>query len=608
MPRLHYKSLSRAVLALLACGALACSGGSAATVKSAAVSSGISSADSTYSASGPNGAVASEHPLASQAGLEILKAGGNAIDAAVAATLANGVVNPSSSGLGGGGFAVFYLADQQRAVAFDFREAAPGAAHRDLFVRDGELIPAASMRGGLAVAVPGEPLGMEQALRRFGTMSPAQVTAPALKLARQGFPIGRHLANMIVKNQAALAGSTELAAVLLHADGSPRGEGETLRRPDLARTLEAFSAQGAAPFYRGEIAADIVAAVGKGGGILTADDLASYRVIEREPTRSGLGNYQVLGMPPPSSGGGTIAVALAVLGDYDFGGGAAGVGAGATPQPKAGFKLPSSFTPETPDYVHTLTETLKAVFADRALYYGDADQVAVPLDRLLSPAHAQEIGKAIDPQHATPADRWGNAESPRDSGTTHISVVDQAGNAAALTSSVNTAFGAKLSVPGRDLLLNNTMDDFSLRPGVPNYFGLVGSETNAVAANKRPLSSMSPTVVLEDGNVRLVAGGAGGPLIITGTLQTVLGVLVFEQSVAQSVAAPRIHHQWRPDVLEVEEAAPSSLRSELQRRGHKVEERHFTSSVQAVEVINDNGQRTVHAASDPRKSGQAAAY
>jgi gamma-glutamyltranspeptidase/glutathione hydrolase len=537
-------------------------------------------------AEGGLGAVAAEHRLASLAGVEAMRAGGNAIDAAATAMLVTGVVNPSSSGLGGGGFMTVWIAATGTAHALDFREIAPLAAHRDFYLRDGKAAQDASKTGALAVAVPGEPMGIEVALERWGTMTTAEVAAPAIRLAREGFAVERHLADAVARERERIAADPALAAVFLHDDGSPILEGETLFRPDLAATLETFAREGAAPFYKGAVARDIAETIEARGGRLGLRDLAAYEVLEREPLRTSFAGHELLGMPPPSSGGGTIGLVLEVLESYEL---------AALARTDAGYQ-------------HLLAETLKAAFADRALWYGDPKYTYVPMERLLGHSHVRDIRRGISPREAAPADRWGNSRSPEDAGTTHISVVDAAGNAVAATTSVNTAFGAKLSVPGRDLLLNNTMDDFSIQPGVPNAFGLVGSEANAVGSRKRPLSSMAPTIVVRDGKVRAVAGASGGPLIITATLQTILGMLAFDLDVEEAVLAPRIHHHWRPDVLAIEPGVPSAVRSGLEARGHVLREWPHQGSVQAVEVIGEGEGRRIRAASDPRKGGLAAAY
>ncbi len=541
----------------------------------------------SYQASGEHGAVAAEHRLASQAGVEILRAGGNAVDAAVAAALATAVVNPSSSGLGGGGFMVIYLAAERRAHALDYRERAPAAARRDMYVHDGQADSRASREGGLAVAVPGEAAGLELALQRFGKLDMARVAAPAIRLATEGFTVEDHLASTIERKRDLLAADPVLSRIFLHEDGSPYRAGEHLWRSDLAASLELLSARGAGPFYRGEIARDIVATVAAAGGILSEEDLASYKALQRSPLLVDYEGFKLITMPPPSSGGGTMAEALGVLAPYSL----------------------SDLGRQSSTYLHLLAEVFKAVFADRAAYYGDPDFVKIPIERLTASAHINEIRNGLSAVRPVPSSHYGTITPPAvDSGTTHISVIDSDGNAVACSSSVNTAFGSGLGVPGRGIVLNNTMDDFSIQPGVANAFGLVGNEANAVASGKRPLSSMSPTIVLDHGRVRLVAGASGGPLIITATVQTILNVIEFGLDAAAAVAAPRLHHQWIPEVLAVEEQMPVALRESLARRGHKVKVLPAGAAVQAVELVEKNGHRFIRAASDPRKGGVAAAY
>jgi len=426
---------------------------------------------------------------------------------------------------------------------------------------------------------------MHLALERFGRLEPGRVAAPAIRLAREGFRVEAHLAKAIEKNREAIAADPGLASQFLHEDGSPYAEGETLARPGLASTLELFATAGAAPFYDGPLADDIVNTIRKSTGIVTRNDLSAYEPVQRPPVLFQFKGWQLIGMAPPSSGGGVIGEVLAVLEPYSV------VDLGR-----------NSVT-----YLHLLTETLKASFADRASLYGDPEYHPVPLAKLLSPAHATSIRERISPARVSTPASWGDRSVPVDAGTSHISVIDEDGNAVAVTTSINTSFGAKLAVPGRGILLNNTMDDFSLQPGVPNAYGLLGSEANSIAAGKRPLSSMSPTVVVKDGRARLAVGASGGPLIITGTLQTMLNALVFGLDVERAVRAPRIHNQWMPDVLVIETGIVEIRRDALARLGHNVRTTERGASVQAVEVVTVDGKRTVRAASDPRKGGVAAA-
>jgi len=457
-----------------------------------------------------------------------------------------------------------------------------------MYVDDaGKVSSLASKIGGLAIGIPGEPAGLALAVQRHGRLPLSKVAEPAIRLAREGFAIEPHLAGMIEAHKAQLAADPELARVFLHEDGTARRAGEMLKRPGLAATLEMLAAHGANPFYRGDIAAEIVKVSAARGGILSADDLAGYKVREREPIRARYRGAEILAMPPPSSGGGVLAQALAVLESVDL----KSLGAG------------------SPAYLHLLGETFKSVFADRAVYYGDPDFTAVPLDRLLSREYIEKMRRRISATAVLPARELAPpVGTASDAGTTHISVVDADGNAAALTTSVNTAFGSSVSVPGRDLVLNNTMDDFSAQPGVPNAFGLVGSEANAIAPGKRPLSSMTPTIVVQEGRVRLVAGGSGGPLIITGTVQTLVGAIDFGLEIGPAVEAPRIHHQWLPEVLMVEDAIEDASEEALRRLGHKVMPLSAKASVTAVEVTSKDGSRILRAASDPRKGGMPAGY
>ncbi len=543
-----------------------------------------------------HGAVAAEHRLASEAGVEILRRGGNAVDAAVAAALATGVVNPSSSGIGGGGFVVIWDERRSKAFAIDFRESAPRGATRDMYVRpDGTVDADASRTGPLAVAVPAEPRGLDLALRRHGTIRFAEAAAPAIRLARDGFAIEAHLASAIAGGRDRLAADPELARVFLHEDGSPKREGELLQRPALAATLERLATAGVDDFYEGDIAADIVRAVSpphaaaetRPASPLGAADLASYRPIEREPLRLRYRGREVLSMPPPSSGGGVLGEALGVFELWNVG----------------------ALDPLGPTWAHLAGETMKNVFADRAELYGDPAFTDVPLARLLGARHRDEIAARIDWKRALPArELSARGDAARDGGTSHISVVDGSGNAVALTTSVNTSFGAGLSVPGRDIVLNNTMDDFSAQPGKPNAFGLVGSDANAIAPGKRPLSSMTPVIALRDGDVEVVAGASGGPLIITSTLQALVGVIDFGRSTRDAVGAPRVHHQWLPDKLFLEAGFPEKTWRDLRGAGQDVAPMPAKASVQEIRVKGSGDDRVLEATSDPRKGGVPAGY
>jgi gamma-glutamyltranspeptidase / glutathione hydrolase len=527
-------------------------------------------------ATAPHGMVAAEHALAAEAGAAMLRQGGNAVDAAVAAAFATGVVNPSSCGIGGGGFALVYDGKRGALHVLDFRETAPAAAKPDMFVRDGKVDPALSLRGGLAVAVPGEVRGLARLLRERGTLSLATVLAPSIRYAADGFPVGSHLASELASNAAAIREHPALAAVYLKPDGSPYAEGEILVQKDLAATLQAIAANGAKVFYEGSLAADIAREVAAAGGILTTRDLRGYRVRTRRPITIRYRGLTVAGVPPPSSGGGVVLEILNVLGGFDLRrDGATGALA-----------------------LDRLARAERAAFRDRARYYGDPDFVPVPMAKLLSAEHAAALRR----EAATGAAAV--APPPERGGTAHTSVLDDAGNAVALTSTINTAFGSMVLVPGAGIVLNNEMDDFSAAPGIPNVYGLVGTEANAIRPGKRPLSSMSPTIVLRGKRPLLAIGGAGGPRIITATVQTLVNVIDFGMPLEDAVAAPRIHHQAVPDRLFVEPSLDPALAGDLRRLGHDVAPAKDLGAVGAVLATPDG----FVGAADPRKGGAAAGW
>lgn len=532
---------------------------------------------------GTRGMVAAEHRLASEAGLRILQQGGNAVDAAVATALAVGVVNPTSCGLGGGGFMLLFDRRSGQVAALDYRETAPAAATRDMFIRDGRADPELSRFGGLAVATPGEVAGLHAALVRYGTLPFAAVAAPAIAYARDGFAIEAHLAESIARNADRIRAHPALAHLLLHADGRPLAAGEILRQPDLARTLEAIASEGPQAFYRGPVAAAIVRAVDAAGGVLAQTDLAGYRPQWRRPLAARFDGYTLYGMPPPSSGGGVMITVLNTLRGDDL----------------------RALGHNSPTYVHLLAEALQFGFADRAARYGDPGFVAFPAAELLAPPRGRRLRARISAP-TTFSPRWyGDAITAEDAGTSHLSVVDGDGNAVACTTSINTAFGSMVLAEGTGVILNNTMDDFSAQPGVPNAFGLIGSAANAIAPGKRPLSSMSPTIVTRAGQVAAVAGGSGGPLIITGTLQVLLNALVFELPAEAAVAAPRLHHQWMPPALLLENGAEPGTAGALRRLGHQVVE---APAAAAVQLIRRHDDGTLDGAADPRKGGQPAGW
>ncbi len=541
------------------------------------------------------GMVASPQADATRAGVAMLRAGGNAVDAAVATAFALSVTDPHHSGLGGGGFLLIHRA-LGGTVALDARETAPAAATRDMYVAPG-VSEHASRIGGLAVATPGLVRGLTEALEEYGTLPLEQVMAPAIRLAAEGFQVGPRHAAAVRRWQATglAARFPETARIQLPADGSPIEEGFRLVQPELAETLRAIARGGAEVFYTGPLAEAIVAAVRAEGGVLTLADLAGYRTRRREPIRGSYRGLEVRSFPPPSSGGIALVEMLGILEPFDLA--ARGAGSSAS--------------------LHVVGEAMKLAFADRNTFLGDADFVDVPVAWLLSREHVAALRARIDPPWwRRPPWTWGRGEQaihveapgepPRGGGTTHLSVTDAEGNAVAITQTINLLFGSGITVPGTGILLNDEMDDFSKAPGTPNAFGLIDTRgANAIAPGKRPLSSMTPTVVLRDGRVFMVTGSPGGPRIITTTLQTILDVVDYGMDVQQAVAFPRFHHQWQPDVLYLESAIPADVVGGLRARGHRVEvsPRNW-SSAQAVVV---DAETAIHwGGSDPRSDGIAA--
>lgn len=537
-------------------------------------------ASGALAAQGRRGMIAADHRLAAEAGLAILQEGGSAADAAVAAALAVGVANPSGCGVGGGGFMVAFDHRSRTVTALDYRETAPAAATREMFMRKGKAVPELSLSSGLAVGVPGEVAGLLAMLERYGRLPFSAVAAPAIRYARDGFPVESHLAGMIATNVDRIRLRPGLAAILLDENGEPLREGDILRQQNLARALEQIAAGGAAAFYRGPIADAIVDSVRAAGGIMERADLERYWPVWRTPVHGRFRGYDVHSMPPPSSGGGVLIELLNMVRNDDL----------------------NALEHNSPTYLHLLAEAMQFGFADRAMYYGDPDSVHVPLPFLLSSKHAARLRHRLSAARTFPPDFYGSRAEDVDHGTSHISVVDVDGNAVACTTTINTAFGSMIVAGETGIILNNEMDDFAAQPGVPNVYGLVGSEANAVGPGKRPLSSMAPTVVTRDGEAVLVLGASGGPTIITSTLQTLLNILVFGWGAEAAVAAPRVHHQWWPATLAAEGGIPHSTRATLERVGHQITDATALGSVQVVWRREDG---SLDGAADPRKGGEA---
>ncbi len=512
---------------------------------------------------GERGMVVSDQAIASAVGAEMLRAGGNAVDAAVAVGYAQAVVNPCCGNLGGGGFMTIRLADGEL-VFVDFREAAPGKASAGMYLDEkGEVIPRASLDGWKAVGVPGSVLGLDAVLSKWGTKDRATVMAPAIRLAREGFVLTRGDTDILAAGTKAFEANPVTGAIFLAA-GKPLAPGDRLVQADLATTLDGIAKNGPDFFYKGPVAEKIVAASEAGGGPLTMADFADYQVRFGETIECQYRGYEVRSAAPPSSGGIALCEILHVLEGYPMG----------------------WLGHNSADAVHLMTEAFRHAFVDRNSELGDPAFVDNPIAHLASKAYAGKLRGAIDRHRATPsASLKPGTGAHEGSQTTHFSVIDAAGNAVAVTYSLNSYFGAKVMAPGTGVLLNNTMDDFAAKPGATNMFGLVQGEANAIAPGKRPLSSMSPTIVLKDGKPVMVLGSPGGSRIITAVAQTIMNVVDHGMTIQEAVDAPRLHHQWMPDVLYAEPRALSAdTREILTERGHTVVVQNPWGAVEAILV------------------------
>lgn len=552
---------------------------------------------------GHRGMVATVDPIATQAGVDALQAGGNAIDAAVATALMLGVVDGQNSGIGGGCFLTLRLADG-RVFAIDGRETAPARATRDMYVRNGHAVPALSQHGALAVGVPGQLAALAYISTNFGKLPMARHLEAAAAVAEAGFTVNRGYEGRLegaLEEIRPLASEpfSEFHRIFAHNTPERTGwkRGETLRQPDLAKTYRALARDGVATFYNGAFAAATEAWMQAHGGLLTRADFAAYQPKLREPIRTRYRGRDIIGFPPPSSGGVHVGQILNILEGFDL----RALGNG------------------TADSVHVIAEAMKLAFADRAYWLGDPDFTRVPRG-LTSTNYATQLANRIrrdrvigGVEHGTPPNATQDVfpkvytSAPDAKHTTHFSVADAEGNWVACTATINTTFGSKVVVPGTGVVLNNEMDDFSAEPGAPNAFGLVGAEANAVAPGKRPLSSMSPTVVLQDGRPILSVGAAGGPTIISQTVLAIIQVVDFGATPTEALARPRFHQQWRPDELVVEKALPESVRTELERRGHKLKLVNALGATQAVGVESTAQPPRFNGAHDPRVEGAAKA-
>lgn len=558
--------------------------------------------------------VVSDEALASEAGVEILTRGGNAVDAAVAVAFALAVVQPAAGNIGGGGFMLVRMADGRTGMV-DYRETAPAKSTRDMYIRaDGSLDTEAATIGYRSVAIPGTVAGMELALKTYGTKKLAEVIAPAIQLAEKGFPVSDKLARSLRAARPLLQRFSHSRRIFLK-DGALYNAGDTLRQPELAATLSRIARGGAREFYRGWTALELAAEMQRMGGLITLEDLAGYQPKIREPLRAKFSvngaEWEVITTVPPSSGGVVILNVLHML----------------APLPVTSWDDAQS--------VHYVAEAMRRAFADRAAYLADTDFARVPVRGLIDPRYAAERRATIDPQHASSSDSvragnpapfdsghgpaqpafatadyaaldWHTRESERSGHTTHFSVVDAAGNAVANTYTINESYGAGATT-STGFLLNDTMDDFTTQPGVPNrLFGLVQSEANAIAPGKRALSSMTPTILLRNGQLSFVTGSPGGPRIISATLLTILNWMRLSTDAQAAINAPRFHHQWMPDVLYVEQTFSPEARRALEARGHTVRTRSWIGEVEAIAIDAKTGERL--GAADPRRSGAAIGY
>ena len=561
-------SAGAALIALL--GACAHQPAHQAPTQTAATQAVAAAYDHTLSVFHPvvaqNGMVASEHHLASQIGLQILKDGGNAVDAAVAVGFALAVVLPNAGNIGGGGFMMYYDNDHAESVALDFRESAPSGAHRDVYLdAEGNVIDGKSLFTHYAVGVPGTVAGLEHALQKWGSMPLHRVMQPAIELAEQGFTVSETLAK-VLQSSANTMGQWPATTAIFWRNGAPLQAGDLLVQKDLAQSLRQIAKQGSYAFYKGDIAKRIAAEMQPYPGAITLNDLASYQSIERQPVRGNYRGYEVVTMPPPSSGGPHLIQILNMLERWPL----------------------ADWGHNSAQSVHHMAESMKLAYADRAEYLGDPDFVDIPLDGLVSKRYADELAQLITPT-ATPAQdiKPGNPLPFESDQTTHYSIMDKDGNAVAVTYTLNTNFGSGIVAPGTGILLNNEMDDFSAKPGVANAYGLVGGEANAVAPGKRPLSSMTPTLLLKDGQPVLVTGSPGGARIITTVLQTVTNLVDYDMNPAESASALRVHHQWTPDELRVEQGFNADTTRLLEERGHKVNVKASMGRTQTIQREGD---------------------
>lgn len=534
-----------------------------------------------------DGMVVTSEEHATRVGAEILKRGGNAVDAAVGVGFALAVTLPRAGNIGGGGFMMFYSADSKEVTSLDYREKAPSRAHRDMYLDEaGNVVTDRVRYSHLASGVPGTVAGLTMALEKYGTMKLADVIAPAIKLAEEGFPVPPWLSKDFKRREARFRQWESTAKVFYKADGSYYEPGELFIQPDLAKTLKAIADQGPSAFYEGEIADLIVAEMDKNGGFISKEDLAAYEPAVRKPVYGTYRGYDVYCMSPPSSGGVHIIQMLNILEGFDLR--ASGHNSAAT--------------------LHLMIEAMKRAYADRSKYLGDPDFVDVPVAGITSKSYAKELRKSINAERVTPGKEIAPGtppgyESPE---TTHFSIVDKEGNVVSNTYTINFSYGSGIVVEGAGFLLNNEMDDFSAKPGFPNDDGLIGADANAIQPHKRMLSSMSPTIVLRDGDPYMVTGSPGGSRIITTTLQIILNVIDHEMNIQEAVISPRMHHQWLPDQVRIEEGFSEDTLWMLRAMGYRFQ----TSSAMGAtnSILIDKKEGWIYGAADPRRHGVAVGF
>ncbi len=530
-----------------------------------------------------HGMVSSQQKIATEVGVNILKQGGNAVDAAVAVGFTLAVTLPRAGNLGGGGFMLVHLAETNQTIALDYREMAPLNAFRDMYLNeDGSVDKNRSRFHGLAIGVPGTVKGLTEALEKYGSMSLQQVLQPAIEFASKGFSVDRDLENSLKRSVKRLSRWPATAKVFYRDDGSIYKTGETFKQPDLAKTLQKISDQGSTAFYQGEIARQIVDTVNQAGGSMQLDDMRDYQVKARQPVSGTYRGYVIKSMPPPSSGGTHIVQILNIMEQQDLF--ATGHNSAQT--------------------IHLMAEAMRRAYADRSEYLGDPDFVNVPVKQLTAKTYAQQLFKQIDPDKASDSKniKAGLIPTPESPQTTHFSVVDRWGNAVSNTYTLNFSYGSGILAAGTGVLLNNEMDDFSAKPGVANAYGLIGGDANAVEARKRPLSSMSPTMVFKLGShdVLLVTGSPGGSRIITTTLQLISNIIDHKMNIAEATIASRFHHQWLPDKITLEKGFSKDTIRLLRQKGHQIDaSRWAMGSTQSILKVEDGWTGS----SDHRQSG-----